>query len=451
MKKILRQVAIISFGVMFTIQAYAGDGIKTIVKGSVQGSEIKSVLMSRRDGMRETKITDSIESDGQFQLSMNLKQPGFYVLSTNSTNLDAVEMYLRPGDQISINMEKDQVVMSGKGSGLNQFLYKIQKSMPYQGSVASFTQTYNDRVKAIHNSSDEEVIRNKAILLGNEQGKYLDKVFGPVIEYKAHGGTPDMMEVNFADLNIRLVPEITIHPNWNQTVTELMFAKMRAGQLKVRSINTWIADFGNAVDHPKLREEFILALINYSASNGDLALNKELKEALPLIKDPKNIARLNAMKGKLAMNLNNYKSAPTGTDMSAYAFHDLNGKQVSISDYKGKIIYIDIWNTGCRPCIAEMPFLKKMEHEMHGKDIAFLSVSCDYNTEVWKNFLQKRNQTDEHQLIMGKKDPFFEKIGRSGIPRFVILDKNGKMVNNNCCKRPSNPLLKVYLTELLNQ
>ncbi|POY37374.1 hypothetical protein C3K47_06320 [Solitalea longa] len=451
MKNIFRQAAIVSLGLIITIQTYAEDGIKTIVKGSVQNAKIKSIMISRRTNMRGDKVTDSIASNGQFQLSMNVKQAGFYVLSSISGNLDGVDMYLKPGDQIAIKIEKYQLVMSGKGSELNQFLYNIQKSMPYQGWVASYRQTYNERVKAINNSINPEVIRNKSLLLGNAQGEYLNKVFGPLIEYKSHGGTPDMMEVNFSDLDIQLVPEIMVYPNWNETVTELMFAKVRSGNLKVRSINTWIADFGNAIAHPKLREEFMLELINYSASNGDLTLNKEIKEALPLIKEPKNIARLNTIKIKLAMNLNNYKSAPAGTDMNTYSFHDLTGKQVSISDYKGKIIFIDIWNTGCRPCIAEMPFLRKMEQDMQGEDVVFLSISCDYTTEVWKKFLENRNQTDEHQLIMGKKNPFFEKIGRSGIPRFVVLDKEGKMVNSNCCKRPSNPLLKVYLTELLNQ
>ncbi|MCO4291876.1 AhpC/TSA family protein [Solitalea sp. MAHUQ-68] len=447
MKRILKQaVVFIVCTWMFAIPAFAVEGVKTIVKGSVKGSDVKYVQLCNRKAMR-SNIVDSLNA-GQFQLNLNLKEAGFYVLSSNSSNLD---LYLNPGDQITINVVNGEMEMSGKGSKLNQFLYDIDKNFPYQDASATLSQIYNYRVNAINTSKNEEVIRNKALLLGNEQGEYLDKVFGPVIEYKAHGGTPDMMEVNFSDLDIHLVPEIMVYPNWNEIVTELMFAKIRSGNLKVRSINTWIADFGNAIEHPKLREEFILELINYSASNGDLTLNKEMKEALPLIKDPKNIVRLNAIKGKLSMNLNNYKSAPEGTDMSAYTFHDLNGKQVSLSDYKGKIIFIDIWNTGCRPCIAEMPFLKKMEHELKGKDVVFLSISCDYTTEVWKKFLEKRNQTDERQLIMGKKDPFFEKIGRSGIPRFVVLDKEGKMINNNCCKRPSNPLLKVYLTELLNQ
>lgn len=283
------------------------------------------------------------------------------------------------------------------------------------------------------------------------QGAYLDKIFGPVLESKMHGTDTLIKEVD-VDLNIRLVPEIMAYPNWRQLITELMYAKMSAGQLKVRKAHTWLADFGNAIENQKLREAYIIACLSYSASAGDLvSIQKEINAALPLIKNPANIAKIKALKPKMAMAMNLYKTALPGTDMSQFTFQNAKGEQVSIKDFKGKLVYVDIWNTGCKPCIAEMPYLKHLEHEMQGKDIVFLSVSCDYDVESWKRFLQKRNMSG-HQLIMiGKKDTFFDKIGKSGIPRFVILDKAGKMIDNNSCKRPSNPILKIYLTELLNQ
>ncbi|HJY13433.1 MAG TPA: TlpA disulfide reductase family protein, partial [Flavobacterium sp.] len=113
----------------------------------------------------------------------------------------------------------------------------------------------------------------------------------------------------------------------------------------------------------------------------------------------------------------------------------------------------DIWSTWCHPCVAEMPFLKKLEHEMEGKDVVFLSLNGDIKDEYWQNFMKKRNLTG-NQIKMEKglkEDPFFNQIGVTGIPRFAIIDKEGKMVNAKCCQRPSNPVLKVYLNELLSK
>ncbi|MDH7464160.1 hypothetical protein QEG73_22880 [Chitinophagaceae bacterium 26-R-25] len=50
-----------------------------------------------------------------------------------------------------------------------------------------------------------------------------------------------------------------------------------------------------------------------------------------------------------------------------------------------------------------------------------------------------------------RNDPFHKQIVVGGIPPFVVIDKDGKMINAKCGMRPSNPLLKTYLTELINK
>jgi thiol-disulfide isomerase/thioredoxin len=449
MKKIFRQVILLAFGLMFALQCFATIGIKTIVKGSFKGLGISNLSLYARESKHSIKSTAVVKSDAQFQLALEINKPGFYMISSNSHKLAELEIYLKPGDQLNINLTNNLFVFSGKGSQLNQFLFDLDKKFPYE---ADLTPTYNNRIEAIKTSSNMEVVRNRSLLLGNAQGEYLDKVFGPIIESKAHGNGGKILEAYKANLNIQLLPEMMIYPNWWQTLTELLYAKMEAKQLVVRNNNTWVADFGNAIANQKLREEFVLALLDYSVVMGDFkSINAEMKEALPLVKDAKNLAKINALKAKLARNMDVFKYAPTGTDVLSYTFNDLNGKKVSVSDFKGKIIFIDIWNTACMPCVAEMPYLNKLEHDMKGNDIVFLSISCDNKTDLWKKFLQVRNITNCNQLIMDNvKGNFFDKMGKSGIPRFIILDKDGKVLDNNTSKRPSNPLLKIYLNHLLN-
>ena len=438
---------------MFASQAFASNDIKTIVKGSVQGIDITHITIFNRESVRGSRVTDSIKSNGQFQFNLNVKAPGFYVVSMGADEPTEFEMYLNPGDQLSLKIGKDQVIMTGKGSVLNQFLYDTATKFKYNPlDLASHLETYNNHVKAINNSTNAEVVRRRALLLGNAQGVFLDQAFGPLLESKAHGADGQMMNVEFADLNVVLVPEIMVHPNWRLNITELMFAKIKAGQLKINHAHTWVADFGKAIENQKLREAYITATLSYAASTGDLvAVPKEIKAALPLIKNPVNMAKINGLKAKINQGLNFYRNAPVGTDMSAYTFQNAKDELVSIKDYKGKLIYVDVWNTGCKPCIAEMPYLKQLEQDLHGQDIVFLSVSCDYDLAMWKRFLQKRNMSGEQLIMTGKRDTFFDKIGKGGVPRFVILDKEGKMLDYNSCKRPSNPILKIYLTELLNQ
>ena len=64
---------------------------------------------------------------------------------------------------------------------------------------------------------------------------------------------------------------------------------------------------------------------------------------------------------------------------------------MSLSDLKGKYVYIDVWATWCGPCNAEIPHLKKLEEEFEGRNIYFVSISCDDSRNAWERFVQVRN------------------------------------------------------------
>ncbi|MDQ1770640.1 redoxin domain-containing protein [Labilibaculum sp. A4] len=63
----------------------------------------------------------------------------------------------------------------------------------------------------------------------------------------------------------------------------------------------------------------------------------------------------------------------------------MHGKNVKLSDFKGKLIYIDFWDTWCRPCLGELPFYGKLI----GKDVVFLSISVDQDKGKWQSFIKK--------------------------------------------------------------
>ena len=58
-------------------------------------------------------------------------------------------------------------------------------------------------------------------------------------------------------------------------------------------------------------------------------------------------------------------------------FENYKGGTTSLSDLKGKYVYVDVWATWCGPCKKEIPFLKEVESQYHGKNIEFVSISVD--------------------------------------------------------------------------
>ncbi|MCO4294561.1 TlpA family protein disulfide reductase [Solitalea sp. MAHUQ-68] len=451
MKKFLVYAALFC-GLGSSIPALADQGAKTIIKGdNLQASGVNVWIKSSFP----TLLAKTAVSNGHFALEIDLAKPVFCNMMISDPRFKGgIEVFLNPGDDLNLAVKENKLVFSGKGGQLNQFFVDLTHKYDYQNSQYTLKQVYTNRVNDIKASTNEEVVRYREVLLGYTQGEYLDKVFGPYIESKVVGETGLINKVKFDDLDIQLVPGIVNYYNWYSTISEVMFAKMETGKLNVKSLNTWVADFAKEVKNQKLREDYIVALLDHAALESDVfTINEVAKEAMPLVKDPATISMINAALAKAEKGKKNFINALPGTDMSEFTFVRPDGSTAAISDYKGKYIFMDLWSTFCHPCVAEIPFLKKLEHEMQGEAIVFVSLSGDNDAELWKQFLTKRNLKGE-QLLMKegmRKNPFFNKVGLTGIPRFLIIDKEGKMVNAKCCQRPSNPLLKIYLKELLSK
>ncbi|MEO9571363.1 MAG: TlpA disulfide reductase family protein [Polaribacter sp.] len=131
-------------------------------------------------------------------------------------------------------------------------------------------------------------------------------------------------------------------------------------------------------------------------------------------------------------------------------YENFKGGTTSLSDLKGKYVYIDVWATWCKPCKVEIPFLKEVEKEYHGKNIAFVSMSIDIakNHDKWKEMVKEEGLSGI-QLISNNagKSEFIKAYRVNGIPRFILIDPKGNIVSANA-PRPSSKDLKVLFDEL---
>jgi thiol-disulfide isomerase/thioredoxin len=133
----------------------------------------------------------------------------------------------------------------------------------------------------------------------------------------------------------------------------------------------------------------------------------------------------------------------------AVAF-DINGKNYKLSDFKGKVIYIDVWATWCGPCKREIPHLKTLEAEYHGKNVEFISISTDRDLNAWKNYITKESMTG---LQLHQSDNQAESMSYlymvNSIPRFILIDQNGKIVSSDAPRPSSGEQIKGMLNKLL--
>jgi peroxiredoxin len=133
-----------------------------------------------------------------------------------------------------------------------------------------------------------------------------------------------------------------------------------------------------------------------------------------------------------------------------FSLKDTKDQTVSMSDFKGKVVVMDIWAMWCAPCLAEKPFFQKVEESFKDRnDIVFIGVSHDgyAKKEPWKAFVARKGFKNIELL-----SEYTESIGKyykiDGIPRFMIFDKEGKIVTVDA-PRPSDPQFRSLIEQTL--
>lgn len=111
--------------------------------------------------------------------------------------------------------------------------------------------------------------------------------------------------------------------------------------------------------------------------------------------------------------------------------------QTRIAAHKGKVVVVDAWATSCPSCVAEFPGLVKL-HKLHGKDVACISVSCDYQgikskpAEFYRErvtkFLEKQGATFENYLSTQPAEAMYSSMGIASIPAVFVYGPDGKLV-----------------------
>ncbi|GAB3827605.1 TlpA family protein disulfide reductase [Hymenobacter jeollabukensis] len=129
-----------------------------------------------------------------------------------------------------------------------------------------------------------------------------------------------------------------------------------------------------------------------------------------------------------------------GSAAPAFTLQDETGKQVALSSFRGKVVYLDFWASWCGPCLAEIPAATELKQKFAGRDVVFLYVSIDEREKDWQNMLAKRKLLGHgsvHLRAQGFNSATAKAYQINAIPAYFIIGRDGQLVADQA-PRPSS-------------
>jgi thiol-disulfide isomerase/thioredoxin len=106
----------------------------------------------------------------------------------------------------------------------------------------------------------------------------------------------------------------------------------------------------------------------------------------------------------------------------SFKLRNLAGQEVSLDQYRGKVVLLDFWATWCGPCQMTMPLLERLEKE-NPKNMTLLAINIGESAETVRDYVRLQNVSSE--VLLDEDSAVGSAYGASAIPLQVLIDKNG--------------------------
>ena len=119
-----------------------------------------------------------------------------------------------------------------------------------------------------------------------------------------------------------------------------------------------------------------------------------------------------------------------GTAMAApdFTLRDLSGKSVTLSDYRGKIVFLNFWATWCPPCRAEIPSMERLNEVFGQKDFVMLAINVDSDLKTLTEFV---GQNSHAFTVLSDADRTAQTLYRvDKFPETFVIGKDGKVLDH---------------------
>jgi thiol-disulfide isomerase/thioredoxin len=224
-------------------------------------------------------------------------------------------------------------------------------------------------------------------------------------------------------------------PNYKQFLTSYLEYKAGTDTLSqnISSAEKKFNIIKSTFQSPNVKDWLLYDLMSQTM---DMSVN----DASNLIKQYNDLEKNEEYKAEINNRYRQWEPLLKGKPAPEFTCKTMDEKDVSLRSLAGKLVYIDVWATWCGPCLRD---------DYRKKDIIFVSISIDENKAAWQKMVKEKNMKGVQLFAENAwSSSLVSSYLISGIPRFMLIGKDGNILNSNA-PRPSSSEIRQALSQEL--
>ena len=445
-----------------------------LIKGTVKNSNSKSWDFAQTGFFNNTTVTVPIERNGEFLKKVKVEGDAMdlYLYLNN----DAITIYIQENDTIEINWDANNFDKTFRVTSPNALRNQDLQTMLLL--YKNYRQDHLNLRKALYQEKGADSV--KFSMINNMYNKEMETLFSNQ-EQKTAGIAKMATDLYYKYTSLlfssKLLPsyELTVHQNAEkydqmkvvnskkayQILSEVAF-RSSANYRKFlfdyirfeKAINGWAVEGdgeeqkNKTVPFDPVSKDYYLGLANLGVYEiRDWYISSVIMfgfqyysfdDTEKVYHDFKKEVKIKEFADSLEVFYDKVKRLKPGNIAPEIKLKNEKGKLVSLEDLKGKVVYIDFWGVGCGPCIYEIKnSFPELKEKYKNGEVVFMNICVDSNEKRWKKSLTDLKSEGVNLIAEGwTNHPVCQVYGIKGIPHYFLIDKDGKIANNNA-PRPS--------------
>ncbi len=426
----------------------------SMITGTVTGERLPEQIhfFTIHDGAPVHFASTRLTENGTFGFLVPVSEEGFYAVGQQGVGAVVFPIYLKPGDNAHVEIKDTQISFTGEQTPENKLLgdwlnlsEDIRlRSVYFSRTLSNYEDFFPDFEVFV---SQAEKFRSDI----NTPNAHFNRIAEALIGFDV-----DLYAILFLYTPRSKHPEKTDWPEYyhgiardkrfpDDTVLETLNGARLLGLYPRFAAGTGVNDQEVLLSYLSTNRQKVVYLQGTLSRINSFAEFQIFREQYgKYYTAPDHRQMLEARSQELY-------DASEGQTAADFTYPGLDGEMISLSDFIGKVVLVDVWATWCAPCLQQLPHLKELKEDFKNTDLVVLAVSVDVpkDEQKWRDMIVEKEIEAVHMFAGGWTE-ITKYYNITGIPRFMLFDREGKVVSASA-PRPSDPTLKMLIERELQR